>query len=179
MMERSRSTTQLARFAGGAAVLVLAATLAGCSGGSVAIGDPAKVTVGAKTAGNDDQEFTVTVVSLDEAPGDVAEQIDGDDTVYFANIDFSYAGDADADVLALPWNAVYAELSDGTFLDTSFVGLSECSGAPEDPAAAAKDLAAGKTVSVCVPLSSDGDKTVTGVYVGNSDVNDGGTVWKR
>ncbi|MGK9148198.1 hypothetical protein KXS11_11285 [Plantibacter flavus] len=179
MTQRPRPTKQLARLAGGACVLVLAAALAGCSGGSVSIGDSAKVTMAAKTAGNDAQEFTVTVASLDEAPAAVAEQIEGDDTVYFASIDFSYAGDASADVLAVPWNNVYAELSDGTFLDTSFIGLSECSGTPEDPTTAVDDLASGKTVTVCIPLSSDGDTDLTGVYVGNSDVNDGGTVWKK
>jgi len=160
-------------------MLLLAATLAGCSGGSVAVGDTATVTLPAKTAGNGDQDFAVTVASLDEAPDAVAEQIGGDDAVYFASIEFAYAGDATADVLALPWNNVYAELSDGTFLETSFIGLTECSGTPDDPTTAADDLVAGETVTVCVPLSTTDGVELTGVYVGGSDVDAGGTVWKR
>ncbi|MBD8517411.1 hypothetical protein ITJ66_01670 [Plantibacter sp. VKM Ac-2885] len=179
-MTRHRpSTNRLRRLAAGGGLFVLAATLAGCSGGDVSVGDTATVTLPAKTAGNGDQDFAVTVASVDEAPAEVADQIEGDDDVYFASIEFAYTGDAAAEVLAVPWNNVFARLSDGSLLEASFIGLTECSGTPEDPVAAADDLVAGETVTVCVPLSSTDGLEVTGVYVGTSDGGSGGTVWKR
>lgn len=179
MTHRTRSMSRLPRLAGGGAALVFAAALAGCSSGSVSVGETATVTLPAKIAGNDDQDFAVTVASLDKAPAEVTAQMGGDDDVYFASIEFAYEGDATAEVLALPWNNVFAELSDGSFLETSFIGLTECSGTPDDPTTAAEALVGGETITVCVPLSSTDGLEVTGVSVGGSHMGAGGTVWKR
>jgi hypothetical protein len=160
---------RLALIGGTASLLLLTA----CSGGgeTASIGDTEAVDIDGAT-------YDVTVSALEEAPQEVEDQYDGGDDIYFATVEFTYTGGEDA---VDPYGNVYAALSDGTFLDSIFTGMEECHGSPEgDPTEAREALAAGEPVEVCVPLSSDGDLDVTGVYVGPSDVNEeGGVVWER
>lgn len=154
-----------------AAVLALAA----CSPSSDAtVGESADVTI---SYSGQELPFTVEVSTFDAAPAAVQDAIEGDETVYFADVSFTYHGDADASLPPV-YGQVYSALEDGSFLETSFTGLGECSGHPEDAPGWLADLAAGETVSVCVPLSDDVDNPALGVYVGSSDVNDGGVVFR-
>lgn len=159
-----------------ALAVVASLALAGCGGGieSLSIGDTAELEIQGKP-------FEVTVSSFTEAPASLVAQFDDDDSIYFADVSFRYVGEADA-TDGLPtaiYNSVFSELSSGDFLRTTFTGLSECRGAPEDAAAFMEDLASGETVSLCVPLSSDGDDDVTGVYVGPTNINtNAGKIWK-
>jgi hypothetical protein len=163
------SRTRRLQFLLGAAALSLGLTSCGTAGAEASIGDTAAVEMSGV-------EYDVTVSALEEAPKEVVDQYDGE-PIYFATVEFTYTGgDSPVD----PYGNVYAELSDGTFLESTFMGLPECAGSPEEPTAAREALTAGEPVDVCVPLSGDDDLDITGVYVGPSDVNeDGGVVWKR
>lgn len=152
-------------------VLVLTA----CSGmGDATVGEPADVTI---SYSGQKLPFTVEVGSFDPAPDDVQAGMEGDETLYYADVSFTYTGDADASLPPV-YSQVYSALEDGTFLETTFMGLTECTGSPEDAPGWLADLAAGETVSVCVPLSEDADNPAVGVYVGSSDVNEGGVVFR-
>ncbi|WP_349864693.1 hypothetical protein [Leifsonia sp. WHRI 6310E] len=165
----SRITAAL--LSGAAALLVLA----GCSGApSASVGDAADVDVvySGKTL-----PFAVTVTSFEKAPAEVQDGFAGDDTIYFANVDFTFTGEKGTKLPPVYGN-VYAALDDGSFASATFTGLPECTGNPERATDWLADLSAGETVSVCVPVASADGKEVVGVYVGSGDVNDGGTVWK-
>jgi hypothetical protein len=154
------------------AAVSLSLLLSSCSSGGseVSIGDTAAVAMSGV-------EYDVTVSALEEAPKEVVDQYESGDPIYFATVEFVHTGGDDP---VDPYGNVYAELSDGTFLESTFMGMAECGGSPGEPTSARDALTAGEPVEVCVPLSGDGDLDVTGVYVGPSDVNeDGGVVWKR
>ena len=155
--------------------------LAGCSFGgtpTASIGDTKSIEI---ASGADSFPVDVTVISLEQAPDEVQESFEDDSDVWFAEVEFTYTGDSSVDParLGVLFSGVYSELKSGAFLDSTFIGLPECPGSPEGSATEAYEaLAAGETVGLCVPLSSDGDDAVTGVYVGSTDLESGGAVWR-
>lgn len=156
---------------------LLAVGLSACSGGEVAVGETAKVDV---HSGVDVYPFEITVASIEPAPAEVQAGFEGDDPIYFADVSVRYVGDEVKETFPHQiYNSVYAKLDDGSFVGATFTGLTECAGMPEDPQAARAALEGGETVSFCAPVAGDGGHDVTGVYVGSSDIDDGGTVWKR
>lgn len=160
-----------------AGAVLVATGLTACSGGDVAMGDTATVDV---HSGQDVYPFEITVESLEPAPEEVASGFEGDDPIYFAQVSVRFTGDEVKPTFPTSiYSNVYAQLDDGSFIDSTFMGLDECTGLPDDPEAAKSALESGETVSFCAPLSGDSGQDVTGVYVGSSDINDGGTVWKR
>ncbi|KRC61633.1 hypothetical protein ASE14_12385 [Agromyces sp. Root81] len=163
--------------AAGAAVTMM---LSGCSSAgpeTKKVGESATFDI---AVGESKLPVEVAVTSLEEAPAELAEAYADGDEVWFADIDFRYTGDAvdDPATLNILFSGIYAELANGDYLDTTFIGMEECGGAAGgSPTEIVEALASGETVSGCFPLSSDGDNGVTGVYVGSSNF-DGGVVWR-
>ncbi len=160
-------------------LLVAALSLTGCGAGSLKLGQSAEVDL--SLVGKAGSVFEVTVSSLTPAPEEVAAKYDTEDKLYFATVEAKLKDPSKATGLVSGvYSNVYAQLSDGNYLNMSGSGPDECPGRPADATQASNDFKAGKTVSVCVPLSADGEKDVVGVYVGTADVNSGkGKVWAK
>ncbi|MFB9307999.1 hypothetical protein BJY17_002531 [Agromyces hippuratus] len=170
--------TLMAFAAAGAAVTMM---LSGCSSSgpeTKQIGESASFDL---TAGEAKLPVEVSVTSLEAAPAEISEAYAGGDEIWFADIDFRYTGDAvdDPASLNILFSGIYSELANGDYLDTTFTGMEECNGpSGGSPTEIVEALAAGETVSGCFPLSSDGDNGVTGVYVGSSNLDEGGALWR-
>lgn len=161
------------------ALLAAMLALTGCGAGDLKLGQSAVVDV--VGAGKPEHTYEVTVKSLTEAPAEVVAKYDTEDKMYFAVIEAKLADPSKAtgDPIGVTSN-VASKLSDGNYLRTIGSGPDECPGRVDSPTQNSADLKAGKTLTICVALSSDGDKDVVGVYVGPSTVNDGkGKVWAR
>jgi hypothetical protein len=160
------------------AVLAVGA-LAACSGGDRGLGDTATVSF---PSADGDLPFEVAVTAIDEAPAEVQEAVEGDDTVWFTTLTLRYTGDTGMANIPNPGEtAVYAQLDDGSLMDVTFMGVDECAGATDGSTGveAAEVIAAGEQVEWCVPLSGDGDNELAGVFVGPDPRNGEGTVWTR
>jgi hypothetical protein len=161
------------------ALLAAMLSVTGCGAGDLKIGQSAVINVD----GSKDPKatFEVTVKSLVEAPADVVASYELEDKLYFATVEAKLADPSKASgTITGVGSWVFAKLSDGNYLDMMGSGPDECTGSLEVPSQASADFLAGKTVTICVPLSADDGKDVVGVYVGPRDVNSGvGKVWAK
>lgn len=161
------------------ALLAAVVSLTGCSAGDLKLGQSAVIDL----SGTKDPKYTyeVTVKSVVEAPAEVVAKYDTKDKLYFATVDAKLTDPSKASgTISGVGSSVFAKLSDGNYLDTMGSGPDECTGNVADSNQATADFLAGKTVTICVPLSGDEGKDVVGVYIGSHDVNSGkGTVWAK